>query len=110
MKNEQEGSVVKNPVPFTEIASPAFPDVGLSVIDGARTVNGAETVSPAPLVACAWTLYIPAATLSTTNEPLKFPPDMLQPIGVEAMGVPDSAQVESVEDQPEPETVTTVPA
>ena len=71
-------------------------------------MKGAETTSPAPLVAVAVTLYSIAATLPTTNEPLSVPPDMLQ-VGPGATGVPVNLQVESPGDQPEPETVIGAP-
>jgi hypothetical protein len=51
-----ETSVVKNPTPVTEIVWAATPDVGVSVIVGARIVKGSETVSNAPPVECAVTL------------------------------------------------------
>jgi hypothetical protein len=100
---------VKNPVPDTETTLVAAPDVGLSVIEGARTVKGAEMTSPAPLVAVAVTVYGPAATSSTTNEPLRVPPDILQVLGLEATGVPVNEQVESPGDQSEPDTEICVP-
>jgi len=78
------------------------------VIDGARTVNGAVTTSMAPLVAVAVTVYGAADTSPTTNEPLRVPPDMLQ-VAPAPTGVPETVQVESLGDQPEPETVTAAP-
>ena len=54
--NKHDPSVVKNPTPDTEIVWPTTPDVGLSVIVGARIVKVLEITSWAPLVAVAITL------------------------------------------------------
>ena len=96
---------MKKPVPDTEIVAVALAEAGFMVIDGARTVKGAETASMAPFVAVAVTVYDAAATLSTMNEPVRVPPEIRQAAPA-VTGTPVIVQVESPGDQPEPDTVS----
>ena len=98
----------KKPTPVTETVWATTPEVGLRVIDGPRTVNGAVTASMAPLVAVAVTLSVPAATSSTTNEPVNAPFRILQ-VEPDATGVPPIVHVVSLGAQPEPDTEICVP-
>jgi hypothetical protein len=102
-------SLGENPVPDTRTVDPTVAEVGLSVIDrvteAAVTVNVVEAESPVDPVTTI--VYTPTATLATTKEAVRVPPETVQ---VEApTPPPDNEQLASVEENPEPEIKTIEP-
>ena len=51
--------------------------------------------------------YVPAAMLATTNEAVRVPPEMEHV--TDPTGLPESEQLESLDEKPEPDTEIVVP-
>jgi hypothetical protein len=121
LDNEQLVSLDEKPEPDTKTIEPAWAEAGLSVKDGVMgvvvtrllvvvvtriTVRRVEAESPVdPIAAIA---YCPSGTLATTNDAVSVPPEIEQVW--EAMPPPDSKQVASTLEKPEPDTTIVDPA
>lgn len=100
-----EGSVTEGLDVIAKFEPLCAPGVAVPVVvsfmSGAVTVKLAEAEFPLGLLV-AVTVYGPAVTFATMNEPDSVPLDTEQV--PEVTGAPDNVQVESVEGKPEPKT------
>jgi hypothetical protein len=79
---------------------PAGPEDGLRTSDGGRTLNVDDEESPVGLPVPV-IVYCPGGALSTLNEPVRMPLEIEQ---VAEVTGPDSVQLVSLDENPEPDT------
>ena len=106
---EQLESLEGKPEPETETVDPAGPEVGLSAIDGGEpvTVKAAEAESPTGLPVTVIMDAPEPASLATTNDADKAPPEIEQ-LEVPT-GLPDNEQLVSAVEKSNPDTSIDAP-